>query len=236
LKQNLSPYQKPDRVDGGEPGEPKLRLSVMALSSLIYGAMSLTALLIMWFWHANITSSFVPPQDPKEIARLAGIGLLAAGVLLIASHLFEDWFRSYRRLRNLIMRLLGGISAPGAIYLAMLSAIGEELLFRGAIQPFAGLFLTSIMFGLLHVGPDGKISAWSFWTMLAGLLLGYMYEQTGSLMAPMLTHFAVNTYSLLRLRRLYGRFLDGVEVQLGKDSSAEADATPGKKADPDLKN
>ena len=172
----------------------------------------------MWFWHENIQTSFALPQAPREIGRLGAIAFLGIGVLLVASHMFEDWFSSYRRLRNLIMRLLGGISIPGAIYLALVSAIGEELLFRGAIQPFAGIFLTSIMFGLLHVGPDGKLSAWSLWTMMAGVLLGFMYEQTGSIIAPMITHFGVNAYSLIRLRKHYNRYLDGVAVQIAGES------------------
>jgi membrane protease YdiL (CAAX protease family) len=90
-----------------------------------------------------------------------------------------------------------------ALYLAVLTGFGEELLFRGAIQPFAGLLLTSALFGLLHMGQNGILSAWSVWAFLAGLLLGWMYDETASLWPPIIAHFCVNAVSILSLRRAY---------------------------------
>src|SRR5690606_2359125 len=142
-------------------------------------------------------------SEPYEIFRLGAIGVLGASLLLVLSYFFEDWFPSFRDLKSVIMRFLGPVSIPMALYLAVVTSVGEELLFRGAIQPFAGLVLTSVLFGLLHMGQDGLVSAWSVWAFIAGLLLGWMYEETHSLWPPILAHFGVNAVSILNLRRSY---------------------------------
>lgn len=41
-------------------------------------------------------------------------------------------------------------SLPVALALAVLAGTGEEILFRGALQPVFGLFVTSLLFALLH--------------------------------------------------------------------------------------
>ena len=41
-------------------------------------------------------------------------------------------------------------SLPAALALAVLAGTGEEILFRGALQPVFGLFVTSLLFTMLH--------------------------------------------------------------------------------------
>ncbi len=172
-------------------------------STAWYGVMMLIGLGVLRFGHKTLEKALAVPADPYEMIRLVAIGLLGAGLLLVLSYFFEDWFPSYRNLKSTIMRFLGPVSAPVAVYLALLTAFGEELLFRGAIQPFAGIVFTSVLFGLLHLGTDGLVSWWSVWALIAGLLLGWMYDETASLWPPIVAHFGVNTVSILNLRRAY---------------------------------
>jgi membrane protease YdiL (CAAX protease family) len=188
------------------PPESELDLSPQALvrkSTLVYGIMILVGLGLVHFGHRALGRSFAVPVDPRELARLALIGALGAGLLLVLSYFFEDWFPSFRHLKSVIMRFLGPCTVPMALYLAVITSFGEELLFRGSLQPFLGLTLTSVLFGLLHMGKDKPVSAWSVWALIAGLLLGWMYEETGSLWPPIIAHFGVNTVSILSLRRAY---------------------------------
>jgi len=188
------------------PEDTALALSPAVLirkSTMIYGAMMLVGLLLLRFGHKKLSPAFAVPTAPLDLGRLVAIGLIGALLLLILSYFFEDWFPSFRSLKAVIMRLLGPCSVAGALYLALITAFGEELFFRGGIQPFAGLFLTSVLFGLLHVGQDGPVSAWSIWAWVAGLLLGWMYDATGSLWPSIITHFGVNAVSLLSVRRAY---------------------------------
>ena len=179
------------------PGE------LLRKSLVVYSLMTLVGLTIMRFGHKNLATAFQLSNNWTAVARLVLIGGIGAGVLLIASYFFEDWFPSFRELKVLVMRLLGPSSVGTAMVLSLITAAGEELLFRGAIQPFAGLFFTSLLFGLLHMGKDGIFSAWSMWAFLAGLLLGWMFSATASLWPCLVAHFGVNCVSILNLRRSY---------------------------------
>lgn len=181
--------------------------NLLKTSTLVYGVMSAIGLAVVALGHKNLAAVFQIPSATLEGLRLVGIGLLGGGVLMVLSYFFENWFASYRDLKALMTRLLGPSSALTVIYLAAISALAEELLFRGAIQPFAGLWLTSALFGLLHMGGDSRISAWSVWAFIAGLLLGWIFKETGSLWPPVVAHFAVNAVALLGFRRSYRRYL-----------------------------
>ena len=185
-------------------GEPVMApAALIRKSTIVYGIMIAVGLALVGFGHKTLGRAMAVPQDPYELLRLVLIGGLGAGLLLVLSYFFEDWFPSFRELKSVIMRFLGPCTIPMAIYLALITSFGEELLFRGALQPFAGLVLTSVLFGLLHMGQKGLVSAWSVWALIAGLLLGWIYEETGSLWPPIIAHFGVNTVSILNLRRSY---------------------------------
>ncbi len=171
----------------------------------MYGIMTGIGLLVMYFLHGNLATSLYLGADHQGWLDILAMGSLCAGILLCISYLFEGTFASFRQLKELVRRLLGPTKWPVSVYLALLSAFGEELLFRGAIQPALGLVLTSIIFGLMHLGPDGRISSWSIWALLAGLLMGWLYEQSGQLWSSILAHFLVNLISLLRLQREFAQ-------------------------------
>jgi membrane protease YdiL (CAAX protease family) len=196
------------QTETGPLMEPK---ALVRKSTIVYGIMTLVGAAVLQFGHKHLPRSFAIPSDPYEIFRLVAIGVLGASLLLVLSYFFEDWFPSFRELKSVIMRFLGPVTVPMALYLAVVTSVGEELLFRGAIQPFAGLVLTSVLFGLLHMGQDGLVSAWSVWAFIAGLLLGWMYEETHSLWPPIIAHFGVNAISILNLRRSYRGYAQRVE-------------------------
>ena len=177
--------------------------TLVRASHTIYGIMTIVGLLVLHFGHGNLTTVFAPRTEHMSSAKLVLSIFLATGFLLILSYAFEDFFPGYKGLKNEITELLGSISFPTAIYLALISAVGEELLFRGALQPYFGLVLTSIIFGLLHVGPTSGISMWSIWAFVAGLLLGWMFEESQLLWPSIATHFLVNGVSLNLIRHSY---------------------------------
>lgn len=178
-------------------------ISLPRMSSAIYGGMIFTGLLLMHFWQHNLAKSFAIPPDSSERLRIVAGGILAAALLLTSSAALESSNESFRRLKEMFIQLIGPSPAWVAVWLAFLSSFGEEILFRGALQPTFGLVPTSIMFGLAHVGPDGKIGVWSFWAAEAGLVLGWTYIETGCLWPAIMGHFLVNGVSLLALQRQY---------------------------------
>lgn len=87
----------------------------------------------------------------------------------------------------------------GAVAIA---PIAEEFFFRGLLQTFlAGIVrnrwlaigLTAIVFGIVHLSQPHTIVALT----ALGVLLGYAYERTGSLVAPIMIHAAFNLKTLM---------------------------------------
>jgi membrane protease YdiL (CAAX protease family) len=79
--------------------------------------------------------------------------------------------------------------------------LGEETFFCGAIQQEFGLVVASLVFGLVHVGPDRRYLVWTVWAVLAGFMFGALYEVTGGLLAPILAHSGHNAATLLLWKR-----------------------------------
>jgi membrane protease YdiL (CAAX protease family) len=99
--------------------------------------------------------------------------------------------------------LVDGGSLRDLLLISLFSGVGEELLFRGAVQPEFGLVVAAILFGALHIGPDRRYLFWTVWAMLAGLLFGGLYVVTGGLLAPVIAHVFHNaaTFALWRRSR-----------------------------------
>jgi membrane protease YdiL (CAAX protease family) len=176
-------------------------------STLFYLVMGGVGVLISHFQHNILFRSLAIPTDRGQTLHLLLVSLLGAAVLLIFNYAFEEQFPSFKAFRHILMQMIGAASIPASIYLAVLSAVGEELLFRGAIQPELGLIGTALLFGLLHLGPQGLVSIWTLWAILTGLLFGFMFQQTQSLLPVIISHILVNAVSMLRLRVQYRRFL-----------------------------
>jgi hypothetical protein len=86
------------------------------------------------------------------------------------------------------------------LVLAVLSAVGEEMLFRGLLQPYVGLGLQAVLFGLLHQMPGPSRWVWVAWAALVGFGLGAIFELTGSLAGPVVAHAVVNGMNLSFLK------------------------------------
>lgn len=190
-------------------------------SSLFYFAMAGVGFLICYYRHKNFIRIAQLPSDAKQALTLLALGVMGAIVLLIANYLFEEQFASYKAFRHVLMRMIGAASVPAALYLAFISAAGEELLFRGAIQPVLGIVGSALLFGLLHLGPQGLISIWTLWAILSGLLFSWMFDETGSLWPVLVCHFLVNSVSMLRLRLQYRQFLATLAESEAKKASAK---------------
>lgn len=132
-------------------------------------------------------------------AVLAGlaVGLVAVGV----SELLTRWTDLGEGLADVLGEGLAGIGTSDALLLALASGIAEEMLFRGALQPVVGLFWASLIFGACHFLPRRELVAWSVYAVLMGLALGWLYEWTGQLLAPIAAHTLVNGINLPRLAR-----------------------------------
>lgn len=89
----------------------------------------------------------------------------------------------------------------GLLVIGLLAGIGEEMFFRGLIQPkmhlytgnaHAGIWLTAFIFSAIHVQFYGFLPR-----MFLGGLFGYLYYYSGSLTYPILAHILNNSITIL---------------------------------------
>lgn len=148
--------------------------------------------------------------DP-DLVRAALVGVAVGLVTVVVSNLLERWAEWARRLSEAFREMLGELTLGSVFVIALFSAFGEELLFRGFLQQALathafsgdwadalGLIVSSVVFGLLHVGPDWETFwPWTVMALLMGGAFGLMFLQTGSLLAPILAHFTINFFNLI---------------------------------------
>jgi membrane protease YdiL (CAAX protease family) len=140
-----------------------------------------------------------PEAWQLEAAPALGIalGLGVVGLTRLATRHFQ-WARD---LHTSFRDLLGPLTAREIVILALASAIGEELLFRGALLPWFGLWLQAAVFAALHIGPGRRFLPWTLSAFVLGLAFGALAKWTGNLGGPIAAHFAIN---FLNLRYIVG--------------------------------
>jgi len=97
-----------------------------------------------------------------------------------------------RELERMLPEMFGDASPIGLALVSLAAGVGEELLFRGFLQvwlepllgTFGGLAAASLIFGAAHPITPGYVVVAS----LMGGYLGYLWQSTGNLWAPIVTH------------------------------------------------
>ena len=88
----------------------------------------------------------------------------------------------------------------GYLAIGLLAPLAEEIVFRGAIlrsllttaKPMAAIIISALLFALVHMNP-----AQMPYAFIAGLLLGWMYWRTGSILPGMAYHWANNSVAYI---------------------------------------
>ena len=124
---------------------------------------------------------------------IAGV---VAGISIVGLTHLSLRLEAVRNLNDELKAMLGQPGSGAIAVLAVSSAVGEELLFRGALQPMLGLLLTSVIFAALHGGLNARFRLWALFALGAGLLLGGLTLWTDNLLAAILCHFTVNYFNL----------------------------------------
>ncbi len=106
-----------------------------------------------------------------------------------------------RALHDDFYALIGDVSGREIAILAVASAVGEEVFFRGALMPWIGVVPQALLFGLLHVGPSRRFLPWTAWALLMGLVFGGLVAITGDLGGAIAAHFTINFMNLHYIAR-----------------------------------
>lgn len=113
----------------------------------------------------------------------------------------EDWMRDSERNANQLTEAFLNVNTVGGLIvnifiIALVAAVGEELLFRGIILRLLiewtknihwGVILSSILFSALHMQFFGFLPR-----MTLGILFGYIFIWSGTIWIPIILHFLFN--------------------------------------------
>lgn len=184
---------------GGPAGR---RSRFILLASLFYLGFGIVA--ILWRLIAGASSPLTFNPHRPHLAAEAGIFTAALALNILFDLYAHRLFPSARALFRSLGSAVGRIDVRDAVLLAGASALGEELLFRGTVQPSLGLPAAAILFALSHFPVRRELILWPFYALAIGLVLGYLRILGGDIWSAVLLHFSVNFFGLLHLSRLYG--------------------------------
>ncbi|UCE84642.1 MAG: CPBP family intramembrane metalloprotease [Deltaproteobacteria bacterium] len=193
---------------GEDPGRVAQRHGrrVVGMAFVFYAALGGAAVLwrTVWGGESLLYVSEVAAERGIDWLPDLAAGLLAAGLVVLVSWEVTRRTRSGAALARALARAIGPVPLPHCLVLALLSGVAEEAFFRGALQPRTGLLAASLLFGLAHFVPRREFLPWTAFSVVVGVLLGVLFEQTGNLLAPVVTHIGVNAVNLPLLVRRYG--------------------------------
>lgn len=121
---------------------------------------------------------------------------------------FENWARDLEDTNAELTRFLTNFGSTGELLIALfiiavLPAIGEEIVFRGLIQNelyrgtkniHLSIWIAAILFSAIHFQFFGFVPR-----LLLGALFGYLYYWSGNLSLAILAHFVNNGVSVVAL-------------------------------------
>ena len=148
----------------------------------------------------------VKKENPLKVIRLKKIkfttGLLAVGIaifsypVVVLLNMISMIF-----VENAMMSVMPDVLQmgliPGLILMALLPAVVEETIFRGMTYntyskriPIVGIFLSALLFGLMHMNFNQLPYA-----LYLGIIMALVMEACDSIIAPMIVHFTMNATS-----------------------------------------
>ncbi len=177
-----------------------MRLPLVQLAGAFYGALALAA--VGWCWVTERESVFWigAPPTLASVLSWAGIGALFAGIVVLATDVAAERFEVVEEMGDAFEDVLGRITWGQAFLLALFSSFGEEMLFRGALTPSFGVFGSAALFAIVHWPMEKRLMLWPIFALVVGLALGWAFETSGHLGAPIVAHFGVNFVNLGMLK------------------------------------
>ncbi len=144
----------------------------------------------------------------KSFGEVSGKTIGLSIPLIVAGMLFINLCSEFLGLPDLMQDTFLGMSRNvfGIISIAIMAPLVEELLFRGAIQgymlrkgmkPLNAILIASAIFGIVHMNPIQIPFAFAI-----GLIFGWLYYRTGSVVPGIVGHFINNSIACIQMATL----------------------------------
>ena len=178
------------------------RRSTLILALLTLLLMGGGGIALIWFREEGETISYLSGYVSVLYQIIAG---LAAGML---GAYVAWWIVSLDYLANtrtFFVELFRGLQlgVSEIVFISFCAGIGEELLFRGGIQPILGIWITAILFVALHgyLNPAKRpLMVYGIFMVFVIAGFGYMTEHIG-IISAMVAHTVLDIYLIMKLVR-----------------------------------
>jgi len=127
--------------------------------------------------------------------------LMMAGPIARLSLIKRAMSQILQKLHGSFGLSIRSLSAVDIVLLSLAAGIGEELFFRGMLQSFVGVWWAAAIFGLLHA----LTPAYFVLATAIGVWFGLLYELSGNLLVPMLSHATYDIFALYLLQQQFSR-------------------------------
>lgn len=193
------------------------------------------AFLTVWLFYRNISRQGPDWRDYLGVRRAPGLPLTGLTVLLMAVSLPLVLFllninqliplpetlklaekQTEDAIKGLLQMNHAGEFVANLFIIALLPAMGEELMFRGVVQqqlmrrianPWLALLISAAVFSFVHFQFEGFLPR-----MLLGLILGWLYWRTHNFWVPVTAHFFNNALQVTG-QYLYGKEISSVDLE-----------------------
>jgi membrane protease YdiL (CAAX protease family) len=130
---------------------------------------------------------------------------MVLGALVLVRWPVGPFARIKQFIEEVVRPLFASCTLPDLALISLAAGLGEEMFFRGVLQPVfirwfglaSGLGLASLAFGLMHP----ITGAYIVLAALIGVYLGYLFEVSGNLLLVIITHALYDFVLLVYLMR-----------------------------------
>ena len=177
-------------VWGMVTGSPDVTTAMMITTTVIFSL--LTIIVFLWAGWTKVSPTWLRTRPWMVLiwSVIAALGLVVPSAWL-QEHMPE--------LPNFVEQEFDMILKDrwGYLTIGLLAPLAEEIVFRGAalrsllasrLSPLAAIVISALLFAVAHLNPAQMPHAF-----LVGLLLGWMYWRTGSILPGMAYHWANNS-------------------------------------------
>jgi membrane protease YdiL (CAAX protease family) len=186
--------------------EPPSALQSIGIAELLIQAAAFVAIAYIaagypyWrdFWSTTERLGIVMP-DLRTIGIAIGGTVASFAVAALAGYAAQQLEPGLNEaLDEVVNQMTAQVQNPlGAVILGASAGIGEEAIFRGALQPRYGLVIPSILFALLH-GPQYGFNLTLLGLFGVSVILGLEHKYVNTT-ASMITHALFNAIQVLAL-------------------------------------
>lgn len=176
---------------------------VVPMDMALMTSVAMVASTLMMMWHLVHFGYVCIKRDRyREVGRQV---LLVSVVLIFAAMYVLNLLIEQAGIPNTMEDTFITMSRNpfGFLSIALLAPILEEMLFRGAIEgrllrtwqnPWAAIVVSSLIFGVVHMNP-----AQIPFAFLLGMMFGWLYYRTGSLLPGIVGHVLNNSVAAVNM-------------------------------------